>query len=96
LHDLLDEQERKKYIEKISEKVKPGGYYLSFSFSDKTTTFNETGKIRLTSVGNKCYFASQKEFEELMSPFKIISKKEIIIPREKDRESIYNLFLMRK
>ena len=99
-HDIVDPAKREKYVLSVKNLLAKGGKYLSVSFSEKSTLFG-LGKIRRNPrFGIDVYFASMKELEKLFSKyFKIIEKKEIILPERKDRSNtpvIANYFFMKK
>ncbi len=68
LHHIFPEQ-RKKYIENVYGKLKPGGSYLSLCFSEKDPQFGGTGKYRETRLGTVLYFSSETELRNLFEPY---------------------------
>lgn len=68
LHHIFPEQ-RKKYVENVYGKLKPGGSYLSLCFSEKDPQFGGTGKYRETRLGTVLYFSSETELRDLFEPY---------------------------
>ena len=60
---------RKAYCQSVSKILSPGGTYLSVCFSEDDRQFGGKGKYRMTQLGTKLYFSSEKEIKNLFSPF---------------------------
>jgi len=68
LHHIFPKY-RKKYVENVYGKLKPGGSYLSLCFSEKDPQFGGTGKYRETRLGTILYFSSETELRDLFKPY---------------------------
>ncbi len=68
LHHIFPEQ-RKKYVQNVYGKLKPGGSYLSLCFSEKDPQFGGEGKYRKTRLGTVLYFSSETELRNLFEPY---------------------------
>lgn len=65
LHHIFPD-DRVRYIENVCRLLKPGGHYLSVSFSEKSKQFGGIGKYRKTPLGTVLYFSSEPELECLL------------------------------
>jgi 2-polyprenyl-3-methyl-5-hydroxy-6-metoxy-1,4-benzoquinol methylase len=68
LHHIFPEQ-RFKYVNNVYKLVKPGGYYFSVCFSEKSDQFGGEGKYRKTPLNTELYFSSEEEMFTLFDPF---------------------------
>ena len=68
LHHIYPNQ-RRAYCKNVSKILSPGGIYLSVCFSEDDRQFGGRGKYRVTSLGTKLYFSSEKEIKNLFSHF---------------------------
>ncbi len=68
LHHIFPEQ-RAMYINNVYKLVKPGGYYFSVFFSEKSDQFGGEGKYRRTPLNTELYFSSEEEMFSLFDPF---------------------------
>jgi SAM-dependent methyltransferase len=66
LHHIFPEQ-RNKYLKNVHRMLKPGGYYLSVSFSVENDQFGGKGKYRKTPLDTELYFSSEDEMHSLFS-----------------------------
>lgn len=64
LHHVFPE-DREKYIRNVSKLLKPGGQYMSVSFSEESPQFGGKGKFRKTPINTELYFSSEAEMIEL-------------------------------
>lgn len=71
-------KERKIYVEKIAEILKPGALYLSSSFNISADKFGKPGeKVRYAPSGNKLWFLSLRELINLFKKyFEIIEARD--------------------
>jgi SAM-dependent methyltransferase len=96
LHEILDEDNRKRYVEKIASCLGDRGKYLSVSFNDQST-LGGTGKIRTVPSTSVLYFASLPELEQLMEPhFRIMTSKLITTSQKEQGEVSTNYLFMEK
>ena len=58
LHHIYPE-DRERYIRNVHSVLKPGGLYLSVSFSEEDPQFGGRGKYRSTRIGTTLYFSSE-------------------------------------
>ena len=68
LHHIFPEQ-RSTYVNNIYKLVKPGGFYFSVCFSEKSDQFGGEGKYRKTPLNTELYFSSEEEMFMLFDPF---------------------------
>ena len=68
LHHIFPEQ-RSTYVNNVYKLVKPGGYYFSVCFSDRSDQFGGEGKYRKTPLNTELYFSSEEEMFTLFDPF---------------------------
>jgi SAM-dependent methyltransferase len=68
LHHVFPD-DRKRYIRNVLAVLKPGGLYLTVSFSEEDPQFGGTGKFRSTRIGTTLYFSSEAEIRDLISPY---------------------------
>ena len=79
LHHIFPEQ-RSRYVNNVYKLVKPGGYYFSVCFSEKSDQFGGEGKYRKTPLNTELYFSSEEEMFTLFDPFfEIIELKTVEI-----------------
>jgi hypothetical protein len=91
--------QRKKYVRKVANLLNKKGKYLSVCFNEKSPEFGGAGKkYRITPLGTKIYYSSQRELKQLFKPyFQIIESKIIrIIGGKPGVEHIGNYFFMEK
>jgi len=67
LHHIFPE-ERKIYIDNISEMLESGGTYFSVCFSEQDPDFGGEGKYRQTPMDTTLYFSSEEEIRDLLAP----------------------------
>ncbi|MGB3398831.1 MAG: class I SAM-dependent methyltransferase [Candidatus Deferrimicrobiaceae bacterium] len=65
LHHIFPD-DRVRYMENVCRLLKPGGHYLSVSFSEKSKQFGGIGKYRKTPLGTVLYFSGEPELERLL------------------------------
>jgi SAM-dependent methyltransferase len=65
LHHIFPD-ERDQYIRNVCRLLKPGGRYLSVSFSEKSKQFGGIGKYRKTPLGTVLYFSGEPELNRLL------------------------------
>jgi cyclopropane fatty-acyl-phospholipid synthase-like methyltransferase len=65
LHHIFPD-DRERYIGNASRLLKPGGRYLSVSFSEKSKQFGGAGKYRKTPLGTVLYFSGETELKRLL------------------------------
>ncbi len=82
LHHIFPE-ERRKYVENVYGKLKPGGSYLSLCFSEKDPQFGGAGKYRVTKLGTVLYFSSETELRDLFEPYFHIAELKTVQVRGK-------------
>jgi len=93
LHEIKTKNERKKYIDSISNALKDEGKYLTVAFSGDSN-FMGTGKLRTSPAGIKIYFATLKETEKLVkTKFKILNSRHIILPQKPKLKILGNYVL---
>ncbi len=98
LHHIFPEK-RPIYVRNIYNLLKPGGTYLSVSFSEKDSFFGGQGqgKYRETPLGTVLYFSSESELKELFTPLFNIEELKTIEIRGKPVSHLANyVFLKRK
>lgn len=96
LHEIIDEAERKRYVENVSRLLVPRGKYLSISFSGESDYWG-VGKIREAPTGIKLYFGKLDDLKQLFKPFfRIIEMKLIKIPEKPNMSIEANYFFMEK
>ena len=79
LHHIFPEK-RKKYMENVHKKLKPGAKNLSVCFSEMNPQFGGSGKYRKTPIGTILYFSNEEELRNLFKPyFNILELKTIEI-----------------
>ena len=80
LHHIFPE-DREKYIGNVWRLLKPGGLYLSVSFSERSRQFGGVGKYRKTPLGTVLYFSSESELDLLLRKrFVVEELKTVDIP----------------
>ena len=102
LHSMMPEQ-RKKYVEDVSNLLNSGGKYLSICFNENDTRFEgpKQGERIVPEgsraiVGSRMYFSSMKELTQLFTPyFKIIESKVLEKVSTKYLD-VWNYFFMEK
>ncbi|UCH66239.1 MAG: class I SAM-dependent methyltransferase [Ignavibacterium sp.] len=92
LHHIFPE-DREKYINNVCRLLKPGGLYLSVSFSELSPQFGGKGIYRKTPLDTVLYFSSESEISELVKPhFKVLELKTVEIPgKHAPHKAIYTL-----
>jgi ubiquinone/menaquinone biosynthesis C-methylase UbiE len=96
LHEITDEKKRDKYLNDVSNLLKPNGKYLSTSFSGDSN-FMGRGKLRTSPVGIKIYFAKLKNLIlDFKNHFKVLEFKHIIVPQKPDLKIKANYILAQK
>jgi SAM-dependent methyltransferase len=65
MHHIFPD-DRDRYIRNVSRLLRPGGRYLSVSFSEKSGQFGGAGKYRKTPLGTVLYFSGEPELERLL------------------------------
>jgi SAM-dependent methyltransferase len=68
LHHFMPEN-RGTYAKNVASLLNPGATYLSVCFSEDDPQFGGSGKIRETPIGTVLYFSSEREIQELFSPY---------------------------
>ena len=68
LHHIFPE-DRERYVANVHRLLRPGGKYLSVSFSEEDPQFGGSGKIRKTPLGTTLYFSSEEELGDLFRPY---------------------------
>lgn len=68
LHHIFP-PEREIYVRNVHRLLRPGGTYLTVSFSENSDAFGGTGKYRRTPLNTTLYFSSTEEISALFSPF---------------------------
>lgn len=97
LHDIVNKNDRKKYVKLVNRCLNKRGKYLSVSFSKEDPEIKGRKKIIKSSKGVLVYFASMEELEQLFKPhFKVAERKIIRVPRKKRGERLANYFFMNK
>ncbi len=72
LHHIFPE-DRSRYVQNVSNMLRPAGRYFSMCFSESDPAFSGRGKIRETPLGTTLYFSSEAELEKLYAPrFRIL------------------------
>jgi 2-polyprenyl-3-methyl-5-hydroxy-6-metoxy-1,4-benzoquinol methylase len=66
LHHIYPE-DRDRYFGNVVRLLKPGGRYLTVSFSEKSKSFGGVGKYRKTPLGTVLYFSSEPELARLLN-----------------------------
>lgn len=93
LHEIVDEAERKKYLENISRLLVPNGKYLSVSFTGDSDFMGE-GEVRVSPVGIKIYFGTLRKLEsQFREHFNILRSKHIVVPQKPNLEIKSNYIL---
>lgn len=92
-HHILPEQ-RKVYVSKVHELLKPEGKYLSVCFAESDPAFGGKSKVRVTPLHTTLYFSTGDEIVELHHPdLRPIQIKKIVHQQTKElHHSIYALF----
>lgn len=65
LHHIFPD-DRDGYFRNVGRLLKPGGRYLSVSFSEKSKQFGGVGKYRKTPLGTVLYFSGEAELGRLL------------------------------
>jgi len=65
LHHIFPE-DRDRFLENVHHLLRPGGLYLSVSFSETSQQFGGVGKIRKTPLGTVLYFSNETEIAQLL------------------------------
>lgn len=93
LHEIIDENTRERYLKDIQSLLKPHAKYLSVSFSGDSN-FMGRGKLRISPVGIKIYFARLTDLENLFKKyFHILESKHIQVPQKPNLEVEANYIL---
>jgi len=79
LHDIVDEEDRKKYAENIGMMLNSNGKYLSVYFNEKSILFGKGKFRRNPRFGIDLHFASMEDIENLFNPYFNIKEKRIFI-----------------
>ena len=98
LHHILP-QDRNQYLNNVCSLLKPGGKYLSVSFSEADKQFGSPpeGKLRKSPLGPTIYCADIDELENFFSPHFKISTKEITrIPGRQGEHTVNHLFMEKR
>ncbi len=95
LHHIFPDK-RQIYVKNIYNLLKPGGTYLSVSFSEKDSFFGGQGKYRKTPLGTVLYFSSENELKELFSPLFNIEELKTIEIRGKPVSHLANYVFMKR
>ncbi|MCX6804281.1 MAG: class I SAM-dependent methyltransferase [Candidatus Diapherotrites archaeon] len=95
LHEITNENDRIKYLEEISQHLKPNGMYLSVSFSGDSE-FMGKRKLRVAPAGFEIYFSTLLNLENLFSKnFESIESKHILVPQKPNLKIKANYILCR-
>ena len=93
---IIDERERNDYLKMIRKLLKHGGKYLSVDFSGDSD-FMGKGKLRISPIGVKIYFARLKDSEGRFGKyFKILDSKWIKVPQKPNLKIKANYILAEK
>ncbi len=96
LHHIFPAQ-RKKYVQNVYGKLKPGGSYLSLCFSEKDPQFGGKGKYRETRLGTVLYFSSETELKDLFEPyFRICEQKTMQVTGKYGAHLAVYTFMLRR
>jgi 2-polyprenyl-3-methyl-5-hydroxy-6-metoxy-1,4-benzoquinol methylase len=96
LHEITDENARERYLMEVSHLLKSHGKYFSVAFSGDSNFMGE-GKLRISPVGIKIYFAKLTDTEVLFKKyFKILDSKHIMVPQKPNLSVKANYLLCEK
>lgn len=83
LHHISPD-DRDRFVENVCRLLKPGGHYLSVSFSEKSKQFGGIGKYRKTPLGTVLYFSCESELERLLKRRFVIEDLKTVDIKGKD------------
>lgn len=87
---------REVFTTNVAELLRPGGLYLSLSFSEQDPWLAEQGKRRITPLGTVLYFSMMDELRDLWRhPFEVL-RLELVEVRGKQAPHLANLALLRR
>lgn len=87
---------REVFTTNVAQLLRPGGLYLSLSFSEEDPWLAEQGKRRITPLGTVLYFSRMDELRDLWQDRFEVLRLELVEVRGKQAPHRANLALLRR